>query len=107
MSSNEPKSLVTVRRSAIHGRGLFAACDIPRGELIGTFEGSPTKRNGAYVLWVEDEDGVSYGIQGKNDIRFVNHSNEANADFDGVELYAVRNISEGDEITHDYGEDWD
>ena len=38
--------------------------------------------------------------------RFVNHSRRPNANFDGEELVALRPILLGEEITHNYGEDW-
>jgi SET domain-containing protein len=97
---------VQVRKSAIHGRGLFAAEDIARGTRIGRYEGPRTRRNGAYVLWVEDGDEL-YGVNGKNHLRFVNHSSKPNAFFDGEELYARKRIRAGEEITFHYGEDWD
>jgi hypothetical protein len=95
-----------IRRSGIHGRGLFTLVRIARGALIGTYEGPRTRRNGAYVLWVDD-DGEEFGIAGKNDLRFVNHSKSPNAIFLGEELYSLRAIRPGEEITFDYGEGWD
>jgi len=67
--------LTRVRRSPIHGRGLFAASAIPKGTRLGRYEGEVTDRDGCYVLWVENEarDGV-YGVRGRNSLRFVNHA---------------------------------
>lgn len=98
---------VEVRRSGIHGRGCFARKRLRRFAHIGTFEGVRTKENGTYVLWVVGDDGRDVGIRGRNELRYVNHSRDANAEFDGAELYAVRNIQPGHEITLDYGETWD
>lgn len=103
-AGDSPK--VAIRRSAIHGRGLFALERIARNTRIGTYEGPETQRNGAYVLWVDDA-GREFGIAGKNDLRFVNHSKAPNAIFRGEELYALRGIQSDEEITFDYGEDWD
>lgn len=97
---------VMIRRSEIHGRGLFAVRRIPRGARIGIYEGPKTLRNGAYVLWV-DEGGREFGIAGKNDLRFVNHSKRPNAVFEADELFSLRAIAPGEEITFDYGADWD
>lgn len=97
---------VVVRKSSIHGRGLFAAERIPRGKLIGFYEGPRTKREGAYVLWVEDDD-ETFGVAGKNHLRFVNHSRKPNAYFDGVELWSAKVIRPGEEITFHYGADWE
>lgn len=94
-----------VRRSAIHGRGLFPRAPIRAGTRIGEYRGERTTRNGAYVLWIQ-EDGTVYGIIGRNELRFMNHSASPNAWFDGPVLYALRLIEPGEEITLDYGEDW-
>lgn len=93
--------------SPIHGRGLFAARAIEAGERIGTYSGPRSSAIDTYVLWVEDELGNEYGIEGRNDLRYVNHSAEPNAVFEGPELYALRPIEAGEEITHHYGEEWE
>ena len=96
-----------VKKSTIHGRGLFAAAPIPKGARIGAYEGPYAKRNSPYVLWFEDEEGVERGIVGRNEIRFVNHSRKPNAEFIGPELFARKRIPAGHEITVHYGDDWD
>ncbi len=102
-----PKPGVEVKDSAIHGRGLFASQRFEPGELIGTYEGTRASENGTYVLWIEDHDGSYYGVQGENELRFLNHSANPNADFDDELLYAVCDIKVGDEICFHYGEDWE
>ena len=96
----------TVEPSPIHGRGLFATRVIAKGTHIGTYLGPPARRDGDYVLWILEDDGTETGINGKNDLRFVNHSYEPNAEFDGEELFATRDISPGEEITAHYGDAW-
>ncbi len=98
---------VEVRRSPIHGRGLFAAQRIRKGTLIGRYAGPRTRRIGAYALWFTDEEGNVYGISGRNVLRFVNHSRTPNAVFYDEELFALRPIAPGEEITHHYGADWE
>ena len=95
-----------IKRSAIHGRGLFAVRPFAPGELIGVFEGEVCSRNGHYVLWVEQEDGSELGIKCTNDLRFVNHSTSPNCEFDGDQLAAIKPIQPGDELTCNYGDDW-
>ncbi|MCB1865911.1 MAG: SET domain-containing protein-lysine N-methyltransferase [Chromatiales bacterium] len=96
-----------VARSGIHGRGLFAGEKIPRDTVIGTCEVQPARRNGAYVLWIEDEDGNEAGYRVLNAMRFINHSKRPNAVYlDDFTVVALRAIKPGDEITHDYGEAW-
>jgi uncharacterized protein len=97
---------VEVRVSPIHGRGVFARRRVRRGGPIATFEGRPTRRDGIYVLWIIDEDDHEVGVEGKNELRFLNHSSEPNAEFIGLELYALRNIQPGCEVTIHYGDEW-
>ena len=100
-------ALVSVSESRIHGRGLFAARHIAKDRLIGRYEGPLTESSGSHVLWVEDERGRWIGIEGSNQLRFVNHSEEPNAEFFGDELWSLRAIRRGEEITHDYGDEWE
>lgn len=95
-----------VKRSHIHGRGVFATKHIRKGTRIGKYVGPETQSDGAYVLWVPGRDGTTIGIKGKNALRFVNHSRKPNAAFYEVELIALRSIGAGEEITFDYGLDW-
>ena len=93
-----------VRKSPIHGSGVFAVECISAGEQIGTYLGEITEEDDTYVLWVTDEDGKEYGINGTNDLKFLNHSFAPNAEFDGDILYAMTDIQPGEEITFHYGE---
>ncbi|MCP4327938.1 MAG: SET domain-containing protein [Alphaproteobacteria bacterium] len=109
MSRNRAPSkpqLVTVESSPIHGKGLFATRRITKGELIGAYEGKPTRRSGRYVLWVEGDDGSYRGVRGTNELRYLNHRSRPNARFEDDRLYAIRSIPAGTEITIHYGEDW-
>lgn len=93
-------------RSSIHGKGLFAGRSFRKGERIGAYEGPRVARDGMHVLWVEEDDGEYFGIDGRNALRYLNHSSRPIAEFDGNELYALRRIGPGDEITIDYGDEW-
>lgn len=97
----------TVKKSPIHGKGVFATDTISKDTLIGTYEGTETYEDGTYVLWCYDEEDALFGIDGKNDLRFANHSKEPNSIFLGDELIALRKIKPGEEITFHYGEDWE
>lgn len=94
--------------SGIHGTGVFAVQSIKSGAYIGSYDGPVATRNGTYVLWVFDPDDESdiVGISGRNTLRYLNHARPGNARFEGVELYARRRISAGEEITFDYGDEW-
>jgi SET domain-containing protein len=96
------KLLTVVAPSPIHGKGLFARSHIKRETYIGTYEGPQAKKNGSHVLWVYDENDEIVGRRGLNKLRYLNHSDKPNAEFDGFDLYALRNIRPGEEITIDY-----
>jgi len=98
---------IEVRASPIHGRGVFARRRFRKGAWIATFEGRRTDRDGMHVLWLVDEHGREVGIEGRNALRFLNHSSHPNAEFLGPDLHAVRNIQPGQEITFHYGPDWE
>lgn len=98
---------VKVGTSSIHGRGLFAAKRIRSGAYVASFEGVITRKNGMHVLWTLDSDGNEVGIEGRNALRFLNHSSDPNAELVGDELHALRNIQRGAELTIHYGEDWE
>jgi SET domain-containing protein len=100
------RGLVQVGDSPIHGKGVFASRAIAAGSYIGTFRGPAAWRNGTYVLWVWLDDGRAVGRRGRNHFRYLNHAPSANAEFDGFDLYAVRDIPAGVEITIDYGPDY-
>ncbi|MBE9549532.1 MAG: SET domain-containing protein-lysine N-methyltransferase [Proteobacteria bacterium] len=95
--------LACVSESLIHGRGLFARCDIAAELVIGTYAGKKTSDNGMHVLWIWDENNEKWiGVDGDNEMRFLNHSTQPNAEFDDTDLYALRDITAGEEITFDY-----
>ena len=105
MSSYQDR--IEARKSSIHGRGLYALRRFRRGAHIGTFEGVETQRDGTHVLWLTDEHGNETGVEGRNDLRFLNHASRPNAEFRGLELHALANIQPEQEITIHYGEAWD
>lgn len=107
IKNSQLKSWVFSDESAIHGTGLFANRDIACGEYIGTYWGPEAKRNGMYVLWVYEEDGLeenAVGRSGQNLLRYLNHSVPGNTEFEGFDLYARVDICCGDELTFDYQE---
>ncbi len=93
--------IIFVAPSMIDGRGVFAKTQIKKGEYIGTYEGPRAKRNGKYVLWVVGN-GKAAGRCGKNQLRYLNHADRPNAEFEGFDLYACQTIGPGDEVTINY-----
>jgi hypothetical protein len=117
-SGGEDKPYI-VRRSKIHGRGVFAARLIPKGTRIIEYRG----RRIPYALASElypDEDGVPTHTflfeldddmvidagQGGNAARWINHSCAPNCEAvdDGGRIYieAIRTIRPGEELGYDY-----
>ncbi|MFO7190172.1 MAG: SET domain-containing protein-lysine N-methyltransferase [Pseudomonadota bacterium] len=116
----KPGKLYVVRRSKIHGRGVFAAVDIPKGtriieykgkrityelacELYPDEEGKPTH---TFLFEIDDDHVIDAG-QGGNAARWINHSCEPNCEAveeDGrIYIEAIRNIKAGEELGYNYG----
>ena len=106
-----------VKRSRIHGRGLFALSAIPArrklgelgGEVITQREARRRARAAACIMIVEFGDGTALDAsRSGSHFRHVNHSCEPNAFMrlyrGRVEFYALRRVEAGDELTCDYGE---
>ena len=76
-------------------------------KLAKSYAGSVSQAAVSEILDLEDEEGDGvYGVRGRNHLRFVNHSPQPNAEFDGVELFSLTPIEPDEEITVDYGSDW-
>jgi SET domain-containing protein len=91
--------------SPIHGTGCFARIQFAAGDFIGSYEGPEVVRDGTYVLWVYEEGRLPVGRSGRNLLRYLNHQEDCNAEFRGFDLFALRNIEVGEEITFDYNGD--
>jgi len=98
---------VHVSESPIHGNGVFARRPLSTGSYIGEYAGETVDEDSTYVLWIEQADGSQVGIRANNELRYLNHSVQPNAEFFGPELFALRDIEPGEEITFHYGEAWD
>ena len=96
---------VYVADSGIHGKGLFAKDKIAKGELIGKVKSKAAKKDGPYVLWLED---ANKPREVTCELKYINHSRKPNAAYyDDLTVVALKAIKPGDEITHHYGDDWD
>jgi SET domain-containing protein len=114
MPSYDSNELCFVADSPLHGRGLFARCNIPAETWVGHYDGPQTTENGIHVLWVEtggsdskDEENAWTGYDGINELRFLNHARTPNAEMDGLNVYTLDDIAAGEEITINYGEEFD
>ena len=111
---------IQVRRSGVHGRGVFALQDIAEGEVIVEYAGKvisyeesqrrhphdPAHPNHTFFFQI-DGDRVIDGGDGGNSARWINHSCEPNCFAEEVDdrifISALRNISAGEELGYDYG----
>ena len=111
------KYRVDVRPSRIDGQGAFAAEAIPARRKIGEVRGEPISvrearrraRTLARIMIVEVSDRRAIDASASTDaLRFTNHSCAPNAVLrirqGRVEIYAMRDIAPGEELTVDYGE---
>jgi len=104
LSDEQLEQLFYTKDSGIHGKGLFARVKFVVDDYMGEYDGPDVSENASHVLWVEDDDDVWIGRDGKNLLRYLNHSGSPLAEFRGFELFALREISPDEEITIDYGE---
>ncbi|HWW21528.1 MAG TPA: SET domain-containing protein-lysine N-methyltransferase [Steroidobacteraceae bacterium] len=111
--------MMRVRRSRVHGRGVFALRLIRKGTRIIEYLGDRITHRQADVRYEDKNDRDSHtflfivdrgvvidaGVNG-NDARFINHSCEPNCesviDDRRVFIEAIRTIRAGDELCYDY-----
>jgi len=105
-----------VAPSRVVGKGLFAGTRIParakvgefEGEVIGLREARRRARGRRIVAIVELERHALDATRMKHGFRFINHSCAPNTFFrctpERAEIYALRTIAAGEELTVDYGE---
>ena len=113
------RSGLSLRRSRIHGRGVFARVAIPdgtriieyRGERITTAEADarypddPTREHHTFLFSIDDEVVVDAAFKG-NMARWINHSCDPNCDavIEGGRIWieSIRDIAPGEELRYDY-----
>jgi uncharacterized protein len=111
---------IQVRRSGIHGKGVFALAPITEGERILEYTGSvitwaqakkrpphnPDDPNHTFYFHIDDKHVID-GLDGGNAAKWINHACGPNceADEEGERVFikALRDISPGEELNYDYG----
>jgi uncharacterized protein len=111
--------LIEVRRSDVHGLGVFAAKQIPKGARIIEYVGERVSHDEAdrryeekdandshtFLFIVDSKTVIDAGVDG-NDARFFNHSCDPNCESTvekkRVYIEAIRDIEPGTELTYDY-----
>jgi uncharacterized protein len=120
-----PRSpLFEVRRSRIHGSGVYAARRIRKGTRIVEYLGERITHGQAddryaekgqddghtFLFVVDDDVVIDAGVDG-NDARFINHSCDPNCDtvIEGGRVFieAKRTIQPGEELGYEYGLTWE
>ena|SRR5690554_2757440 len=121
MSSSKTSRWYVVRRSPLHGKGVFAARDIPEETCILEYRGRRITAEEADELPSYDPDDPYHtfffslssgkiidGGQRGNAARWINHSCDPNCEAreneEGTRLYiySLRDIAEGEELFFDY-----
>ena len=107
-------SKTTVKESPIDGRGLFAAAAIPKGEIVAIKGGHVISRAiltrlqpliGPAEIQIGNELFISPVTEEEREgsMIFSNHSCEPNIGVRGqIVFVAMRDIAEGEELTHDW-----
>lgn len=116
-----------VRRSGIHGRGMFAVKDVPKGARVSEYVGEKISkaegdrrsvaqvaralRGGGGAVFVFELNS-RWDIDGNvpwNTARFINHSCAPNCEVEvgrgRIWIVARKRIRAGEEVTYDYGYD--
>jgi SET domain-containing protein len=120
MTGTKAKTPFRVRRSKIHGTGVFATRPIRKGtrliEYLGDrvshaeadrrYEHKAADDNHTFLFTVDARTVIDAGVGG-NDARFLNHSCDPNCEAvqerRRVFIDAIQDIAPGDELVYDYG----
>jgi hypothetical protein len=115
-----PVRRIQVRKSGVHGRGVFALVDLAEGELVMEYTGEviswdeaqrrhphdPANPNHTFYFHIDDQHVID-GKVGGNSARWINHACEPNceADEQGGRIFikTLHNIAAGQELNYDYG----
>ncbi len=119
-SSTAAGRRIQVRRSGVHGRGVFALQDIAEGETVIEYVGEiitwkealrrhphdPKDPNHTFYFHIDDGRVID-ALYGGNSSRWINHSCAPSCEADEQEgrvfIKALRNIHAGEELSYDYG----
>jgi len=109
-----------MRRSDVHGNGVFAVDDLAEGETLIEYKGEvinwkealrrhphdPAQPNHTFYFHIDDGRVIDGNVNG-NAARWINHSCEPNCEADEVNgrvyIKTLRNIAAGEELNYDYG----
>ena len=111
---------IQVRRSGVHGKGVFALRRIAAGEQLIEYLGEritwrealkrhphdPSDPNHTFYFHIDDKQVIDAAVGG-NAARWINHACDPNCEADEVDgrifIKALRDIAPGEELFYDYG----
>jgi uncharacterized protein len=114
--------LIEVRKSGVHGKGMYALRDIPSGQILIEYQGriiswkqalrrhphDLSQPNHTFYFSLADGRCIDGNDMG-NDARWINHACQPNCEADEDEknqrvwIKALRHIKKGEELFYDYG----
>jgi SET domain-containing protein len=110
---------IQVRRSGVHGKGVFALSPIAKGERVIEYRGEviswpealrrhphdPSDPNHTFYFHIDDANVID-GAEHGNSARWINHACDPNCETEVIDgrvfVYALRRIKPGDELFFDY-----
>ncbi|HKE43376.1 MAG TPA: SET domain-containing protein-lysine N-methyltransferase [Steroidobacteraceae bacterium] len=119
LANGKKVPLVQVRRSRVHGNGVFALRRIRKGTRVIEYAGERVSHqeadrryesrepgnNHTFLFILDDQIVIDAGVSG-NEARFINHSCEPNCESviegENIYIYAIRTIEPGEELAYDY-----
>jgi uncharacterized protein len=111
---------IAVRRSGVHGKGVFAVEAIAAGERLIEYKGeriswkealrrhphNPDEPNHTFYFALDSGKVIDGKVDG-NSARWINHSCTPNCEAEEIDghvyVHALRDIAEGEEMFYDYG----
>lgn len=111
---------IQVRKSGVHGKGVFALRPIAAGERIVEYKGEiitwpealrrhphdPRDPNHTFYFHIDDKHVIDANVGG-NAARWINHACEPNCQADEADgrvfINALTDLSPGEELFYDYG----
>ncbi|WIT12935.1 SET domain-containing protein-lysine N-methyltransferase [Paucibacter sediminis] len=111
---------IQVRRSGVHGRGVYAMAHIEAGETLIEYTGEriswdeamdrhphdPSDPNHTFYFQLDTGEVID-ALYGGNSARWINHSCEPNCEADEINgrvfIKALRDLFPGEELFYDYG----
>ncbi len=111
---------IQVRRSGVHGKGMFALAPIAEGEVVIEYKGEiiswpealrrhphdPSDPDHTFYFHVDDTHVIDAKFGG-NAARWINHACQPNCEADDIDgrifIKALRALTPGEELFYDYG----